>query len=193
MTDKEILQKFEETGALLNGHFILTSGLHSTQYFQCAQVLKHPDIAEKLCAQIAEHYKNAGIELVIAPAVGGIVVAHETARALKVPALFAEREQGTMALRRNFEIQPGQRVLVVEDVITTGGSVKEVIALVQALGGEAVGVGCLVDRSAGKAELAVPYFSLVSLKIQAYQPDDPRLDKLGPAMKPGSRALGKND
>ncbi|MCH9007905.1 orotate phosphoribosyltransferase [candidate division KSB1 bacterium] len=188
MTEAAILAIFEETGALLSGHFILTSGLHSTQYFQCAQVLKHPDLAEKLCAEIARNFAAGGVELVVAPAVGGIIVAHEIARALGVPALFTEREDGTMTLRRGFEIRPGQRVLVAEDVITTGGSVKEVIALVKKAQGEVVGVGCLLDRSGGSVALEVPYKPLLSLQIKTYAPDDPDLKKLGPAVKPGSRS-----
>jgi len=192
MNDEQILKLFEQTGALLTGHFILTSGLHSRQYFQCAQVLKHPDMAAQLCAQIAQNFRQDHIELVIAPAVGGIIVAHEVARALGVSALFAEREQGQMTLRRGFRIEPDQRVLVVEDVITTGGSVKEVVELVRWLGGNPVAAACIVDRSAGAADLGVPYRALVSMKIETYPPDDPRLRELGPATKPGSRALGKN-
>lgn len=193
MTEKEILSIFEKTGALLSGHFILTSGLHSKQYFQCAQVLKYPDLAEKLCSQIAKYFKNDPIDAVIAPAVGGIIVAHEVARALRVRALFAERENGRMTLRRNFEIQEGEKILVVEDVITTGGSVREIIELVKKLGGKPIGVGCLVDRSAGKADLGVRYQSLIALNIKTYSPDDPEIKKIGhPAVKPGSRNLEKN-
>ncbi len=191
MTEHEILQIFEKTNALLNGHFILTSGLHSKQYFQCAQVMKHPELAEKLCAQMAAEFVDQNVDLVLAPAVGGIVVAHEVARALKVPALFAEREQGQMSLRRGFEILPGQRVLVVEDVVTTGGSVKEVISLVREVGAEPIGAGCIVDRSGGTADLGVRYSALISLQITAYQPDAPELSGLGPAIKPGSRSLNQ--
>lgn len=189
MTHKEILQIFEKTGALLTGHFVLTSGLHSKQYFQCAQVLKHPDLAAKLCAQLAEHFRQHSVQVVAAPAVGGIIVAHETAKALQTPAMFAEREHGAMTFRRGFTITPGERVLVVEDVVTTGGSVQEVIAAVRQLGGEVVGAGCLVDRSAGRVDLGVPLHALISLEIQTYQPDDPELAELGPAVKPGSRTL----
>lgn len=191
MNEEAVLNIFKETGALLSGHFILTSGLHSKQYFQCAQVLKHPEIAAKLCSKIAAHFHEQHIDLVIAPAVGGILVAHETARALGVPALFAERQDGAMTLRRNFHIFKSQRVLVVEDVITTGGSVKEVISLVRDLGGEPVGVGCIVDRSAGRVDLGIPYHALISLQIETFQPDDPELANLPPAVKPGSRNLSK--
>jgi len=191
MTEQEIYKAFEDSGALLNGHFILTSGLHSKQYFQCAQVLKHPDLAEKLCSELASKFRNENIDLVVAPAVGGIIVAHEVARSLGVPAFFAERQSGEMTFRRSFSIEKNQRVLVVEDVVTTGGSVKEVIQLVKKEGGVPVAAGCIVDRSAGKAELGVPYQSLISLQIQTYQPDDPELQSLGPAIKPGSRNLSK--
>lgn len=188
MTEKEILQIFEETGALLSGHFILSSGLHSKQYFQCAKVLQHPNLAEKLCTQLAEYFNQEKIDAIIAPAIGGIIVAHETARALHARAIFAERQGGEMILRRNFEIKPGERILVVEDVITTGGSVQEVIDLVKKLGGERIGVGCIVDRSGGKVDFAVKLNSLIRLNIQTYEPDDPVIRKLTiPAIKPGSR------
>ncbi len=190
MTDNEILDIFKKTGALLNGHFILTSGLHSKQYFQCAQVLKHPNYAERLCSHLAQKFDHEKIDLAIAPAVGGIIVAHEVARAVGVPALFAERENSIMTLRRNFEIQKGEKVLVVEDVITTGGSVKEVIQVVRDWGAEPVAAACIVDRNGGRADLGVPYKSLISLQIETFSPDDPRLAELGPAAKPGSRKLG---
>ncbi len=189
MTRDEIIQIFEQTGALRQGHFILSSGRHSKQYFQCAQVLRYPALAEKLCSQLAKHFVGDQIDLVIAPAVGGIVVAHEVARALAVPALFAEREQGKMSLRRNFVIAEEARVLVVEDVMTTGGSVREVVQLVRDSGAKPVAVGCLVDRSAGKIDLGLPYHALVSLPIASFAPDDPDLADLGEAVKPGSRDL----
>ncbi len=189
MTDSEILDLFQNTDALLNGHFILTSGLHSKQYFQCAQVLKHPQYAERLCSQLAQNFNSLKIDLVIAPAVGGIIVAHEVARALGVRALFAERENSKMTLRRNFEIQKGEKALVVEDVITTGGSVKEVIQVVRDWGAEPAAVGCIVDRSGGEADLGVPHKSLISLQIETFTPDDPQLAELKPAVKPGSRKL----
>jgi len=189
MTEQEIIKVFEETGALLNGHFILTSGRHSKQYFQCAQVLKYPELAERLCGQLARKFQQRNIDVVIAPAVGGIVVAHEVARALKVQALFAERENGRMSLRRNFSIATAARVLVVEDVMTTGGSVSEVVDLVRRVGAKPVAVGCIVDRSAGKIDLGLPYRALISLNIESFSPDDPALADLGPAVKPGSRNL----
>jgi len=189
MKKQEILKIFQKTGALLEGHFILTSGLHSKQYFQCAQVLQHPHYAEKLCRRIAEHFRAEQADAVIAPAVGGIIVAHEVARALGVRAIFAERENKVMRLRRNFDIQQGENVLVVEDVITTGGSVREVIDLVKRCAANPVGVGCIVDRSGGKADLGLELFSVVQLNIETFQPDDPQLRDLGPAIKPGSRGL----
>jgi len=190
MTEKEILKIFEETAALLSGHFILSSGLHSKQYSQCAKVLQHPHLAEKLCTQLAEYFNQEKIDAVIAPAIGGIIVAHEIARTLHARAIFAERQGGEMTLRRNFEIKPGERILVVEDVITTGGSVQEVIDLVKKSDGKPIGVGCLVDRSSGKVDFAANLNSLIRLNIQTYEPDDPVIRKLTiPAIKPGSRYL----
>ncbi|MFQ5676963.1 MAG: orotate phosphoribosyltransferase [bacterium] len=193
MTKEQILKTFEETAALLTGHFILTSGLHSDRYFQGAKVLQHPHIAGKLCAQIGNHFKEQGVGAVIAPAVGGIIVTHEVAKTLGVRAIFAEREQGRMILRRGFEISPNDNILVVEDVITTGGSVREVIDLVKSLDGNVVGVGCLVDRSGGQADFGTPLFSLIQLTIQTFPPQDCPLCRQGlPAIKPGSRGLVKN-
>ncbi|MFQ5771256.1 MAG: orotate phosphoribosyltransferase [bacterium] len=190
MKEDEILTIFKKTGALLSGHFLLTSGLHSEQYFQCAKVLQFPEIAEKLCAQIGNHYTENNIGAVIAPAVGGIVVAHEVARSLKVRALFAERENDKMVLRRGFEIQTGESVLVVEDVVTTGGSVREVLDLVKGFGAEPIGVGCLVDRSGGKVDFGTELYSLITLKIEVFSPEKCPLCTQGvPLVKPGSRNI----
>ena len=190
MKQAEILEIFKKTGALLSGHFLLSSGLHSGQYFQCARVLQFPELAERLCSEIAEHFSKQSVQAVIAPAVGGILVAHETVRFLKARALFSERENGVMALRRGFEIQPAENVLVVEDVVTTGGSVREVIELVRASGGKPVGVGCIVDRSGGKVNFETTFFSLIKLDIAASLPDKCDLCKQGlPLVKPGSRKL----
>ena len=189
MTEAEVLSIFQETGALLNGHFILTSGLHSRTYFQCAKVLSYPNHAEKLCTSLASHFKNKAIKAVVAPAVGGIVVAHEVARALNVPAIFTEHEAGEMVLRRGFRVDAGTKILVVEDVMTTGGSVREVIGLMQDSGATVAGVGCLVDRSGGTIELGIPFQSLIALEIETFTPDDPIINDLGPATKPGSRTL----
>ena len=190
MTEDEVLGIYKRTGALLTGHFLLSSGLHSEQYLQSALVLQLPDVATKLCAGLAGHFKDKKIEAVIAPALGGVFVSHETARALGVRALFAERVNGELTLRRGFTIKPGERVLVVEDVITTGKSTKETIEVVKKAGGVVVAAGSLVDRSGGKAELGVPYKSLVTLNVPAYTPEACPLCKAGSApVKPGSRGL----
>jgi orotate phosphoribosyltransferase len=190
MNKERLLEIFEKTGALLTGHFLLTSGLHSSQYFQCAKVLQYPKYAEELCAEIGENFTGREVTAVVAPAIGGIVVAHEVARSLGVRALFAEREHGHMALRRGFEIRPGEKVLVVEDVVTTGGSVREVLDLVKKLQAKPVGVGCLVDRSGGKADFGLELFSLISLDIVVMPPDECDRCKQGlPLVKPGSRRV----
>ncbi len=190
MNPDAVLKLFETTGALLHGHFLLSSGLHSRQYFQCAKVLQYPKFAEQLCAQIAEHFVKHNISAVAAPAIGGIIVAHEIARSLNARAIFTEREGGSMALRRGFEIKKGERLLVVEDVITTGGSVAEVIALVKSLGGDVAGAACIVDRSGGRAELGVELFSLIQLNIETTPPERCELCRQGaPLVKPGSRKI----
>src|SRR5512139_2630603 len=190
MTSEQVLDIYKKTGALLTGHFLLSSGLHSEQYLQSALVLQQPDIATKLCLALAEHFENSRIEVVIAPALGGVFVSHETARALGVRALFAERVNGELSLRRGFTIRPGERVLVVEDVITTGKSTRETIEVVKKAGGSVIAAASLVDRSGGKAELGVPYRSLVTLDVPAYQPDACPLCKAGSTpVKPGSRGL----
>ncbi len=190
MTSEEVLNIYKKTGALLTGHFLLSSGLHSEQYLQSALVLQQPDIATRLCAALAEHFKNAKVQAVIAPALGGVFVSHETARALGVRALFAERVNGELILRRGFTIQPGERLLVVEDVITTGKSTKETIEVVKKAGGQVIGAASLVDRSGGKAELGVPYKSLVTLSVPTYAPEACPLCKTGSSpIKPGSRGL----
>lgn len=186
--ETELLTLFESTGALLRGHFRLSSGLHSEVYLQCALILQHPTHAAELGARLAAAFRGAAVEAVIAPAIGGILVAHEVARALGVRGLFTEREDGQMRLRRGFTLRAGERVLVVEDVITTGGSTREVIRAVEAAGGEVVGVGALVDRSGGKAEFAVPRTALLSLPLPHYPPEACPLCREGlPAVKPGSR------
>jgi orotate phosphoribosyltransferase len=190
MTSEQVLDIYRKTGALLTGHFLLSSGLHSEQYLQSALVLQQPDIATSLCSALAEHFKGSRVEAVIAPALGGVFVSHETARALKVRALFAERVNGELTLRRGFAIKPGERVLVVEDVITTGKSTRETIDVVKKAGGVVVAAGSLVDRSGGKADLGVPYKSLVTLNVPAYTPEScPMCKKGGTPVKPGSRGL----
>ncbi|MHB8653370.1 MAG: orotate phosphoribosyltransferase [Terriglobia bacterium] len=188
MNENEILQIFRTNSALLEGHFILSSGLHSDRYIQCALVLQHPDVAQKLCAELAAKLRQVGATVVVAPALGGVIVAHEVARALGVRALFTERQDGAMTLRRGFSFSPGEPTLVVEDVITTGGSTRETMKCVEQAGGKVVGVGALIDRSGGTANLGVPKATLVSLKVQNYNPAECPLCKSGiPAVKPGSR------
>jgi orotate phosphoribosyltransferase len=192
MRQEGALKIFEESGALLKGHFLLSSGLHSPRYLQCALVLQHPATAEKLGAELAAKIKAdervGRIDLVIAPALGGVIVAHEVARALGVRALFTEREDGVMKLRRGFQIDPDERALVVEDVITTGGSTQEVIEVVRQQGGKVVGVGSLIDRSGGRVDLGVPRHALAVLEVPTYRPEDCPLCREGSApVKPGSR------
>jgi orotate phosphoribosyltransferase len=188
LTENEILNIFREHSALLEGHFILSSGLHSDRYIQCALVLQHPRVAEKLCSELAAKLRHLGAKVVAAPALGGVLVAHEVARALGVRALFTERQEGVMTLRRGFRFEPGESALVVEDVITTGLSTRETIKCVEAAGAKVVGAGSLIDRSGGAAELGLPRASLVTLSVQNYKPEECPLCKAGiPAAKPGSR------
>jgi len=188
LNDKDILDIFRAHSALLEGHFILSSGLHSDRYIQCALVLQHPRIAEQLCAELAGKFDLPKVSVVAAPALGGVIVAHEVARALGARALFTERQEGVMTLRRGFSIAPGESTLVVEDVITTGGSTRETMKCVEAAGGNVVAVGGLIDRSGGAASLGVPKATLVTLSVQNYDPADCPLCKAGiPAVKPGSR------
>ncbi|MEG0874554.1 MAG: orotate phosphoribosyltransferase [Clostridiales bacterium] len=189
MEKNEVLDIFKKSGALLEGHFLLTSGRHSDKYMQCAQVLRFPQYTEKLCSVIAEEYKDAGVEIVVGPAMGGIIVAYEVARQLGVPNIFAERENGKMTLRRNFSIEKGQKVLVVEDVVTTGGSVAEVIDIVKAQGGDVVGAAVLVDRSNGTVDLGVKLCSVLAMEVLSYEAQDCPMCKAGDGepYKPGSR------
>ena len=182
----------KSTNALLTGHFRLTSGLHSSTYFQCAKILTYPDITEKICAEIAVGFKDAGIAKVIAPAIGGIVVGYEMAKALKAKSVFAERENGVMTLRRGFQIEPGERILIAEDVITTGGSVLEVRDIVEKMGGAPVGFASLIDRSGGKFNPGIPYVSWFQMEVKNYNPDDCPMCKEGiPVVKPGSRVFAE--
>lgn len=184
----EILDDLTGAGALLSGHFLLTSGLHSAQYIQCAALLKQPNLAGKLCQELAGKVRQYRPEVIIGPAMGGIIVAYEVARALKLSGIFAERKAGRMQLRRNFQITPGERVVVVEDVVTTGRSVKEVITLIKQQRGELVAVAALIDRSGGKTDFGVPFASLLTLDIEVYSTEDCPLCRTGsPVVKPGSR------
>ena len=185
-----LLNLFKQTGALLEGHFQLTSGLHSSLYLQCALVLQYPEHADFIGRALAAKFRDDRVDAVVAPAIGGIIVAHETARAIGARALFAEREAGVMTLRRGFRLSRGERVLVVEDVVTTGGSTRETIQSVINADGVVVGAGSIVDRSAGAADVGVRRQALLSLDVTAYQPEDCPLCKEGvSAVKPGSRGL----
>jgi len=189
---EKVLSAFRESGALLEGHFRLTSGLHSNQYFQCAKVLQYPRFCELLCGDIASQFHAGGIDAVVAPALGGIVVGQEVGRQLNVRTLFAERGEGVMQLRRGFEIRQGERVLVCEDVVTTGGSVGEVIAIVNRSGGRVAGVGYIVDRSGGMVRFPVEaggvQYPVLTMQVVTYPPDQCPLCQQGlPVVKPGSR------
>jgi orotate phosphoribosyltransferase len=188
MTENEILAIFRQHSALLEGHFILSSGLHSDRYVQCALVLQHPSVAQQLCSQLAQKLSELGATVVAAPAMGGILVAHEVARALGIRALFTERQEGVMTLRRGFSLAPDEPTLVVEDVITTGLSTRETIQCVEKAGGKVVGAGALIDRSGGAADLGLPKAALLTLQIQNYNPANCPLCQAGiPVVKPGSR------
>ena len=191
MTDAEVIEVFRSAGAVLEGHFILSSGLRSPVFLQKARVFMYPDKTERLCRALADKVRAAGIEIdvVISPAVGGLVPGYETARQLGVPAMWVEREEGKFRLRR-FEIEPGARVLIVEDIVTTGLSIRETIEAVRALGAEVVACACLIDRSAGEADVGVPLVALANYKVPAYPADaiPPEMAAI-PAVKPGSRGL----
>jgi orotate phosphoribosyltransferase len=190
MTQDDVLDIFTRSGALLEGHFRLTSGLHSGRYLQCALVLQNPRQAALLGAALAERLgaSNSLPDFVIAPALGGILVAHEVARAAGVRALFAERQEGVLRLRRGFQIQAGEKCYVVEDVVTTGGSTRETMDVVTQGGGIVIAAGCLIDRSGGKVDLGIPRTALAVLDIPSFPPDECPLCKAGSqAVKPGSR------
>jgi orotate phosphoribosyltransferase len=190
--EQRLLTTFRETGALLDGHFQLTSGLHSSRYLQCALVLQHPVHAEFVGRALAAKFSDERVDTVIAPAIGGIIVAHETARAIGVRAIFTERDEGVMTLRRGFSVQPGERVLVVEDVVTTGGSTRDTIEAVIEAGGAVVGAGSLVDRSGGSVDVGVRRHALLTLVVPSYDPSVCPLCKQGvPSSKLGSRGLKK--
>jgi orotate phosphoribosyltransferase len=191
-TEDDILNLFRSHGALLDGHFLLSSGLHSETYLQCALVLQHTDLATELCFKLGSNFRSEKVDFVIAPALGGIIVAHEVAKALGVRAMFAERVNGKLVLRRGFSINPGEKAIVVEDVVTTGGSTMETMRVVTEAGGVVVAAGSIIDRSGGSVDLGVPYKSLITLSINSYQPSECPLCKKGiPAIKPGSRNLNK--
>ena len=188
MTESEVLQIFRETGALLEGHFILRSGLRSRQYFQCALALQHMPTVEKLGAALAAKVRHLNPATVLSPAMGGLVIGQEVARQLGVRFLFTEKEDGKLVMRRGFKIAPGEKVLIVEDVVTKGGRVQETIDIVREHHGEVLGAAMLVDRSGGAVNLGVPLFSVLQLNVETFHPDKlpPDLAAI-PAMKPGSK------
>lgn len=192
MSPDDYLNIFRETGALLEGHFVLTSGRHSPSYFQCAKVLQHPQYLSMFSQKISDHFQSLDIDTVISPAVGGIVIGTDVGRVMGKRTIFAERENGKMTLRRGFTIKPGEKVLVVEDVITTGGSVKEVMNVVDAFGGIVMGVAVIVDRSNGTVVLHKNQFSLVPMEVLSYEESKiPKELEAIPTTKPGSRSLKK--
>lgn len=190
MTENEIFDIFQKTEALLNGHFLLTSGRHSDKYFQCAKVLQFPEYIEKLCSLIVERFKNVEINTVISPAIGGLVVGQEVARQLNKRFIFAEREDKKLTLRRGFALSKNEKVLICEDVVTTGGSVFEVIDIVKYNAAEVVGVGFVVDRSNGKVDFGVPSISALKMNVVSFTREDCPLCKTGSKpIKPGSRKV----
>lgn len=190
MTENEILNIFKKTEALLTGHFLLTSGRHSDRYFQCAKVLQYPQYTEMLCKMIADYFKNFEIDTVIAPAMGGLVVGQEVARQLNKRFIFAEREDKKLSLRRGFTLDENEKVLVCEDVVTTGGSVFEVIDIVKGSNAKVVGVGFIVDRSNGKVNFGFPQFSTLKMDVVSYPPEEcPLCREDIELVKPGSRKI----
>jgi orotate phosphoribosyltransferase len=193
MTQNEVLDLFRQSGALLEGHFILSSGLRSPIFLQKAKVFMHPEKTEKLCRALAAKIREAGygdVSQIVSPAVGGIIPGYETARHLGVPAIYTERVNGVFELRRGFELKPGEKVIVVEDIVSTGISIRECIEAIKQTGANVVAAACLIDRSAGEAEIGVPLVALTQYKVPAYPADalPPELAAL-PAVKPGSRGL----
>ena len=187
---EEIMKKFEEAGAIQKGHFKLTSGVHSDTYIQCAQIMQHPEFMDNLCSELGKKFRGDDIDVIVGPAIGGIIMAHVMARVLGpwVRAIFTERENGKMTLRRSFEIKKGEKVLVVEDVTTTGSSTREVMDIVKSRQGKVVGVGVLIDRSGGKVDFRIKTEKLLTIDIKTYLPEEcPLCKKEIPVVKPGSR------
>jgi len=188
MTKDDVLQVFRDTGALLEGHFLLRSGLHSRQFFQCALALQQMPIVEKLGGALAAKVRSLGATTVVSPAMGGLVIGQEVARQLGVRFIFVEKEEGKLVLRRGFKIAPGEKILVVEDVVTKGGRAQETIDIVQGNQGVVAGVAMVVDRSNGAVNVGVPTFSLLALQVEAFEADKLPPDLAGtPAVKPGSK------
>lgn len=188
METGEVMERFRRTGALLEGHFVLTSGLHSPLYLQCALVLQHPPEAEAFGRALAEKFAGQQIETIVAPAIGGIIIGWEVARALGVRSMWTERQDGRMTLRRGFTVRPGESVLVVEDVVTTGGSTRETIETLREAGARVIGAASIIDRSGGRADVGVPRVALVTLEVPALAPAAcPQCAGGVPFIKPGSR------
>jgi len=189
---EEVMKKFEEAGAIQKGHFKLTSGVHSDTYIQCAQVMQYPGFMHNLCSELGKKFRGDDIDVIVGPAIGGIIMAHVMAQVLGpwVRAIFTERENGKMTLRRSFEIKEGEKVIVVEDVTTTGSSVREVIDIIKSRKGKVVGVGVLIDRSGGKVDFGIKTEKLLTVDIKTFLPEECPLCKKGiPVVKPGSREL----
>jgi orotate phosphoribosyltransferase len=188
MTSDDALHIFRQTGALLEGHFVLRSGFHSRQFFQCALALQQMPVVEELGGALAARVRSLGAATVISPAMGGLVIGQEVARQLRARFIFVEKEEGKLVLRRGFRILPGERILVVEDVVTKGGRVRETIDIVRACGGQVAGAAMIVDRSNGAVDFGVPTFSLIALTVETFEPDKLPPDLAGtPAVKPGSK------
>ena len=189
MKPDAVIDAFRAAGALREGHFLLSSGLHSSKYLQCALVLQDPVRAEEFGCAIASHFEDQGIELVASPAIGGLIIGHEVARALGAKFLFTERESGRMTLRRGFSVRPGEKTLVVEDVVTTGGSTRDTIEALRAAGAEVIGAASIIDRSSGEADVGVPRVALAQLNVPSFEPSSCEACTRGDvAIKPGSRA-----
>jgi orotate phosphoribosyltransferase len=190
ISNLRVLEIFKEAGVLLEGHFLLTSGRHSNKYLQCARIFRHVKYSEELCGALASQYADDAIDLVIGPAMGAVQMAYEVSRALRCENFFAEREDGKMTLRRGFSIEPGRRVLIVEDVVTTGGSVREVMDIVRSQGGVVAGVGAIVDRTGGEIDFGVPFRWVISMKVDSWAAAQCPICKTGePLVKPGSRKI----
>ena len=188
MSEKDVLKLFEQYGALLRGHFKLSSGLHSERYLQCALVLQYPDMAQKLSKALAKRFSKARADVVVGPALGGVTLAYEVARAIGVRGLFTERQDGKMVLRRGFSIEKNEKVLVVEDVVTTGGSTKEVIDVVKSFSAEVIGVGSIIDRSGSTPDFGAPFHSLARVKAETFEEGScPLCAQKIPVTKPGSK------
>jgi len=191
LTEAEILEHFRATGALLEGHFLLSSGLHSPQYLQCALALRHPRDAARFGAAIAEQFAGQKFDAVVSPAIGGLIIGFAVAQSLGVPFFWTERENGTMTVRRGFSVAENEKLLVVEDVITTGGSTRECIAAVEKLGAQVVAAASIIDRSGGAADVGVSRVALATLNVPIFKPENcPMCERGETAIKPGSRVIG---